>query len=360
MITLIYPFRNRDLKRVRHSLDSLVAQTESGFEVVFVNYGSTEAVSEALEKLLAEYAFVTYVYHPAMHQLWSKCLALNSVIKTLPGGYCFIADVDLIFSPDFISIANRLVKAQKLVYFQVGFLNETESESPKQFSAYKIHFKSEAGATGLSLFPVKALQEVGGFDEFFHFWGAEDTDLHNRLQLAGYQIEFYNREILMLHQWHPSYRSQEQNKLSVLPRLSNIVRLNHAHLHHNLTNKITHPNVEVWGKTVTKEQVEKLESHPETRQMTNKKEAVDHFLFVELPQARQGVVSVCFSEDSFQKTTKYTLKKWLGKSVPEYYTLKEINDKLLLHLISFYRDFPYMYKVSDDLKTICFRMIKEF
>ncbi|PJB12683.1 MAG: glycosyl transferase [Flavobacteriales bacterium CG_4_9_14_3_um_filter_40_17] len=360
MITVIYPYRNRDLKRVRHSLDSLVAQTESGFEVVFVNYGSTHAVSEALEKLLAEYSFVKYVYHPTMHQLWSKCVALNSIIKTLPGGYCFIADVDLIFSPDFIFTANQLLKAQKLVYFQVGFLSQNESKNQKQFSAYKIRFKSEAGATGLSLFPLKALQEVGGFDEFFHFWGAEDTDLHNRLALAGYQIEFYNQQILMLHQWHPSYRSLEQNRLTVSPRLSNVARLNHQHLQHNLIHKIIHPNTENWGKVVTKKQTEKLENYPETLELSNKKEVIDHFLFVALPNHKDGILSVSFSEDVFKNTLKYKLKKWLGKPVPHYYSLKEINDKLLLHLISFYKDFPYKYKVSDDLKTISFRVMKEF
>ena len=121
MITVIYPYRNRDLKRVRHSLDSLVAQTESGFEVVFVNYGSTHAVSEALEKLLAEYSFVKYVYHPTMHQLWSKCVALNSIIKTLPGGYCFIADVDLIFSPDLFSQPTSSSKHKNSCTFKSDF-----------------------------------------------------------------------------------------------------------------------------------------------------------------------------------------------------------------------------------------------
>jgi len=360
MITLIYPFRNRDIQRVQRSLDSLVAQTESGFEVVFVNYGSSAVVSEAIEKLLAEYNFVKYIHHPTQLQLWSKCIALNNVIRNLKSDYCFIADVDLIFSPQFISTAHQFVQSGKTIYFQVGFLNKTESENQKQFSEYKIHFKSEAGATGLSLFPLKALQEVGGFDEFFHFWGAEDTDLHNRLPLAGYQIEFYNREILMLHQWHPSYRSLEQNKLTVSPRLSNVARLNHQHLQHNLTHKIMHPNAENWGKVVTKKQTEKLENYPETLQLSNKKEVVDHFLFVALPNHKGGILSVSFSEDAFKNTLKYKLKKWLGKPVPQYYSLKEINDVLLLHLISFYRDFPYMYKVSDDLKTIRFRMIREF
>lgn len=347
------------MQRVRRSLDSLQAQSETDFEVVFVNYVSSESANTNLEKLLRGYPFVKYIKHPTQHQLWSKCTALNSVVRSLKEGHCFIADIDMIFSPHFISTAKTLVDTSKIHYFQVGFLNQYESGNQRQFSDYNIHFKSESGATGLSLFPLKALHEVGGFDEFFHFWGSEDTDLHNRLQLAGYEVAFYDKELLMLHQWHPSYRSLEQNRLTVSPRLSNVARLNQAHLNYNLAKKIIRPNAENWGKVVTKKQTEKLENYPETLQLSNKKEVVDHFLFVALPKVGKGVLSVRFSEDPFRHTAKYKLKKWLGKSVPEYYSLKEINDALLLHIISFYRDFPYHFKISNDLKSITFKIIKD-
>ncbi len=360
MITVIYPYRNRDMQRVQRSLDSLQAQSETGFEVVFVNYGSSGLVNANLEELLRGYPFVKYIKHPAQHQLWSKCTALNSIVRSLKEGHCFIADIDMIFSPHFMSTVKTLADASKIHYFQVGFLGQNEPGGQKQFSSYKIRFKSEAGATGLSLFPVKALHEVGGFDEFFHFWGSEDTDLHNRLKLAGYDVVFYDKELLMLHQWHPTYRSQEENRLTVLPRLSNAVRLNQAHLNFNLAKKIIRPNAGNWGKTVREEDAKSLEDCQEMMQLSNRKEVVDHFLFVELPKVGKGVLSVRFSEDPFQHTAKYRLKKWLGKSVPEYYTLKEINDALLLHIISFYRDFPYYYKVSDDLKSIGFKILKDF
>lgn len=357
MITVIYPFRNRDLQRVRNSLDSLVAQSDFGFKVIFVNYGSTEIVSVGLENLLADYSFVEYVKHPTQHQLWSKSIALNSVIKKLKGGYCFVADVDLIFSPDFMSVAKQIEQAQQLVYFQVGFLDKTESKKNVAFSDYRMHFKSESGATGLSLLSVDALQKVGGFDEFFHFWGAEDTDLHNRLTMAGYDIKFYDKEVLLLHQWHPSYRSEEQNKLTVLPRLSGVVRLNHEHLKHNLAHHIIHPNSENWGNLPTASEVEKIEKSTDIQVLTNRKEVIDHFLFVHWPQFSGGVLAVRFEEDVFQHAFKYKLKKILGKSVPEYYSLKEINDQLLLHLISFHRNKPYAYQVDLQKKCISFWII---
>ena len=48
----------------------------------------------------------------------------------------------------------------------------------------------------------------------------------------------------------------------------------------------------------------------------------------------------------------------LGKKVPKFYSLKEINDALLIHLVSFFHQYPYTYKVSDDLKNIEFKIKK--
>ena len=93
-------------------------------------------------------------------------------------------------------------------------------------------------------------------------------------------------------------------------------------------------------------------------EVLNNKEAIDHFLFFELPNFSAGILNVNFLEDKFQTTIKYKVKKIIGKTVPEYYSLKEINDKLLLHLISFYNGCNYSYRISDDLKTINLKIQK--
>ena len=93
--------------------------------------------------------------------------------------------------------------------------------------------------------------------------------------------------------------------------------------------------------------------------INNTKEKVTHFLFVELPQFQNGILSVHFVEDSFQNSLKYKIKKTVGKKVPNYYSLKEINDMLLLHIISFYHQLPYTFKISADLKSISFKIKKQ-
>ncbi|MDP2060793.1 MAG: galactosyltransferase-related protein, partial [Flavobacteriaceae bacterium] len=228
MLTILYVYKDKDCVRLEHSLQSLKHQTFDDFKVILVDYGSNKKFSDELQKTIKKFNFVKVISSYNSNQIWSRAKALNIGIKALDisTDYVFTADIDMIFSENFVEKLTSLKKDNLAFFFKVGFLNQEESSCAKSFKDYKVSFASDVGAQGLSLFPLKALQEVGGFDEFFHFWGAEDTDLHNRLALAGYQIEFYNREILMLHQWHPSYRSLEQNRLTLSPRLSNIARLN--------------------------------------------------------------------------------------------------------------------------------------
>ena len=56
----------------------------------------------------------------------------------------------------------------------MGFLSEEERNKNKYFEDYIIKFLSSHEETSLSLLPSEKLKEIQGFDEFFHFWGAED------------------------------------------------------------------------------------------------------------------------------------------------------------------------------------------
>jgi len=352
LLTLIFPYRNRDLKRLKNSLDSLKKQSVSGFEVFFVDYGSDKEIAETSEKLCRNYEFVIYNYYPTQFQPWNKSRALNSVIKNLEREFCFVADVDMIFHHEFVEKAIKLQADNKTVYFQVGFLEPYKILENKEFGDYKYNRKSTDEATGLSMFPLKVLKELRGFDEFYHFWGAEDTDMHVRIKNAGYEVEFYDEEVLMLHQWHPSYRSSESRELNKELQLGGIVQLNHQHLKHAIQYKTTKANQENWGECITKEELNELEKAPVNFVLDNEQRKIDHLLFVVMPEAKNEILKITIRKDPFQNSPKFRAKKLLRKKIPKYYSLKEINDKILLHLISFYRSKAYIFKISDDLKSI--------
>lgn len=358
MLTILYPYRNREPERVKRSLDSLLQQTNFNFKVVFVDYGSNEALASAIKQLLSGYSFATYVYNFSEFQPWSRAKALNVGLRNSTTDYVFTADVDMIFSPTFITKLYELKDPLKAYYFKVGFLNEQESKANKVFENYTVDFSTGVGAQGLSFFSLKKLEAVNGYDEFLHFWGAEDIDIHNRLEKTGIESIFYSQEILLLHQWHKSYRKAEKPTLTKDLQLTNIVKINHQQLILNKRSEKVQVNNDKWGEAISKSDFEELLQHRKEQLLFNKVEVITNFLFSELPNIQNEIVNVRFVKDSFKGSIKYKIKKLLGKNVPKYYSLKEINDMILLHIISFYHTYPYTYEITDDLKGITFKIKK--
>ena len=357
MITLIFPYRNRNLKRIENSFNSLKEQTSANFEVEFVDYGSDVETAGKVRSLCERFSFVNYSYHYTQYQPWNKSRALNSVIKNLETEYCFVADVDLIFHPQFIEKASRLQEGDRSVYFQVGFL-PAGVEQAKSFFITGDYRKSTREATGLSMFPVKVLKELRGFDEFYHFWGAEDTDMHVRIKNAGYEIEYYDKEVLLLHQWHPSYRSKEKETLTDDLQIAGIVQLNHQYLKNVINNKKTRANPKSWGEVMKGVQQQTLLELPVSIFLDNDRKKIDELLYGQIAQMQNGYIKVQIKKISFSHSLQWGLKRIAGRKIPEFYSLKETNDLVLLHLISFYRDMPYIFQVDKETGTIVIGIIK--
>jgi glycosyltransferase involved in cell wall biosynthesis len=355
MTTIIYPYRNRELSRIKRSLDSLEDQSCQDFRVLFIDYGSDEDISFRVQELISQYTFVRYEYLYTKQQPWSKCKALNYAIKKLDTGYCFVADVDMIFHPNFIELLMQKCHPNTVTYFKVGFLSKAESSKSLSFQDYKIKFYSSREATGMSLFPVEKLVEVHGFDEFFHFWGAEDTDLHNRLKNGSCEISYYDEKTMLLHQWHPNYRKRETKKLNTELQLTGVVELNHLHLLHNLKHKKTKVNINSWGICMAKTDYEFLKNAPVVL-IDTQKNNIDYFLFNELAGSKDQIIAVQIKKSPIVEPIKYRIKRFLGKKTVIYYDLKTINDLLLQQIISYYHLKPYFFEIADDLESVIFKI----
>ncbi|MEO4006304.1 galactosyltransferase-related protein [Flavobacterium sp. CAU 1735] len=358
MITVIYPYRNRDLERVRRSLDSLQIQTDIRFKVVLVDYGSDQITARAVQELAKQYAFVEYHYLFTTDQPWSRSIALNYAIRKADTDYCFMADIDMIFAPDFMAFANQHARLDEGMYFPVGFLSEAESTRKKSFDQYVLKFSSSSEAAGMSLFPTAKLHQIRGYDQFFHFWGSEDNDIHNRLKQLGCPIRFCDDKIRMLHQWHPNFRQTESALLKQELQLSGVAELNQEHFRFNQQRQFTTVNSENWGIVIDEKDYNFLRELP-VQKITNRKSAIDHLIFGQLPQLKDGeTLSVCIEEEPLYNSFKYKLKKILGKKVPDYYTLKESNDLLLRHIVTQYAHLPYTYRIRENLSGIEFKIKK--
>jgi hypothetical protein len=306
-----------------------------------VDYGSNQNYSQSLKKLASNYSFIELIFCPVEGQLWNKSRAINIALKISKTPYFLVADVDLVFHRDFIEIITKKA-SPNVIYFMCGFLSEKESLIPKKYEDYKVDFLGGEEVTGITLFPADRLKEVNGYDEFYHGWGAEDTDIHFRIKETGLNIEFYNNEVLVKHQWHPKeYRS----KLSSNPLHSNLERLNYYYLGLTRKNKRSKVNLEFdWGQIPKEKEYKKLMQSNNQIISINPIDYKFFALLAQLKNYQSEVVRITIKDVHYSKKCKQLFKRILNKKYLNYMDMEKVNNLLLEEIIKYYRNNPYIYK----------------
>lgn len=354
-ITIIYANRNRNLKKIEASLNSLRSQNSADFEVVFVDYGSESELVFQLQELLMMYGFVKFYSLEVPQLLWNKSKALNFGIKQATSPYIFIADVDLIFHPNLVKLFDKLAHPANFFLFKLGYLDKTESE--KLYKNYRFADLKPVrigSVNGMILAPIKALLKVNGLDEFFHFYGAEDEDLFARLENAGYNKEMVDHEYFY-HNWHQSFSGSEDELLTGNPRVKNIMRINQRQFQRNRERRLIKPlRKQGMGNIISKEESLLLQNPDRKIRISNILAQVEHFLREELPSYEGEVIEAKFIEDPYYHSLKHKAKKMLNKQTQLYCSMKDVNDMVLKEILFLYRDHNYSFQISEDLKSIKF------
>ncbi|CAH8295289.1 GT2 family glycosyltransferase [Mariniflexile fucanivorans] len=345
LITIVLTYRDRERSIVTKCLESLKNQTNKEFEVVLVDYGSKAAIDE----LVLAYTFVKLIKCKTEQQLWCKSRAINIVLKNCKTPYFFVGDMDMIYHPNFIETLQQLKQKQEAIYFQVGFLNGTESKKDVSFHDYSINFKSYEDATGMTFFKTEALKSIHGYDEFYNGWGGEDTDVHVRLKNAGYKVNFYTEKVLMLHQWHPKHYRIASDIMPFHPKLEQI---NHQYLEFTRQTNKTKANLNFdWGIYNESDYVT-LENADFNFSLTNKEAEVKSFISNVLLAEKDKVIKVSITLDADYKSIKQTTKKLLQKKTISFLEMFAINKLLLECIINNLRDCAYQYQYNSNKQTI--------
>ena len=343
MITIVLTYRNRELRIAKNCLDSLANQSEKAFEVILVDYGSNPDFAKEIKSVVSNYSFIKFISCPTSGQLWSKCRSINMALKQTTTPYFMVGDIDLIFHPDFIKIANSKA-SNNVLYFKYGFLSKEESLLEKEFEDYQVDFFGGKEVTGTTLFPTEELKSVNGYDEFYHGWGAEDTDIHIRLENLGLNIEFYDEQALVKHQWHPkAYRSKD----STSPYHSTLERVNHNYMYMTQANSRTIVNLtNEWGKIPVESDYLKLTKSPDfTFNITNNE--LDFVaLLGQFKNFKNEVVEIEINDVDLKSKLKQQLKKRLKKKYFNHVNMETANNLLLEEIIKNYRNQPYIYKFN--------------
>jgi glycosyltransferase involved in cell wall biosynthesis len=355
MVTIVYAFRNRDVLRVKASLDSLRQQTNTDFKVVFVDYGSELILSEDIQRLVEKYDFAKYFYVGHTGLLWNKSKAINFGIKNASTDFILISDIDIVYPSETIDFLQDFKQEDKFFLFKIGYLTKEGTRQYYETLDFKTCKVKHFGYTfGVGLFSKKALVTVGGLDDFFHFYGSEDEDLNQRLIASGYcQIKLDS--LLVYHLWHVAYNSYDDSILSKIPRLYNIKRINQQHFTFHLKSMTkAHENNVLFGTVVEKEEYEQLLQPTRAFELPNIHAIVHHFIHVQLPLFENEIIKITIQEGIYYRSLKHRLKKLLKRQTQPYISIKQVNDLLLTEILYRYKHHNYAYEISDDLKTITF------
>ncbi|MDP5200680.1 glycosyltransferase family 2 protein [Flavobacterium sp. DG2-3] len=348
MISIVLTNRDRDLRIVERSLASLDIQSDKDFKVFLVDYGSKVDYIDKLKELTKAFIFVELIVCPVQGQLWNKSRAINIALKKTKSPYFLVGDIDLMFHPDFIEISKGLVNNKKIYYFQYGFLSPEESKEGKDFDDYKVDFLGNDEVTGTTLFPTDVLMSVNGYDEFYHGWGAEDTDIHLRLKNAGLSVIFIDEKLLVKHQWHPkAYRSKNSSN----PFHSTLERINHSYMHFSNASRRTKLNLQnEWGIIPLESDYNELVNNKADFQFILDSEEVKlSAILMQLSNFENVTVEITINKIPFKEKLKENIKKLFGKKSKKYLEPQIINDRILEIIVSFYRNNSYQY--SFDTTT---------
>ena len=117
--------------------------------------------------------------------------------------YVMTTDVDIAFPPEFLEIVMRNVGTERVLYCYPHYLPQA-FEDWDHLSAYvgKLMVGNTNARGGCQVIPCEIFFQLGGFDEYYQYWGIEDRDFYRRLKSSGLQELWLNDQTHIFHQWH--------------------------------------------------------------------------------------------------------------------------------------------------------------
>ena len=338
-LTIVIPNRNRSIRTIKRSVSSIVSQLSSNCKLVIVDYGSALNYQAELEKLVNTTLNLELLLCPTQGQLWNKSRCINMVLKSCITSHFMVCDMDLIWHPEFIKKNITHFSSTETSYYTVGFMTKNESEKENEFQEYAVKFQTNKEATGISVFPTKQLLEINGFDEFYHGWGSEDTDVHVRLKNAGYEVRFRESELYFKHQHHDkAYRSV----YSKYPFHSHQERVNASYLKQAIKSKRVRANNRFkMGIMPLKLDYLNLEMI-EIQSYQHDIKGILHYCL-----EKSGLFELrvnCKVEFSLKRTLKNNVKT----DIPKRLKITQANDLILEWVITNARHCSYFYEIKND------------
>ncbi len=340
-VTIIYCFKDREVERVKRSVDSLANQSNKNFQIHFIDYGSEQGLANEIQSYLGHFENISYYYSHSEGLPWNRSHALNIGVRLAKTPYIFTADIDLVFAPNFVEHLLHLTNEEDAVFMPCYLTHEKFSDWDNIFD-YRNFPKTTVQGKGLSLIKKELLEEIHGYDEFYNFWGREDNDLYKRLELLGVAPKFIDEPCLMYHQWHPL----TQNSQQTLPLKWNEYMKNYFMAHDSMIR-----NEAGWGKLLSIEDrpAYKYRKEMELEKVNFSQIANDRMLFLDTllhnKFSSSDKIALSVEANNLRRFAQSTSGKLINKANG---LLARISDHI--QIISTNRDLYYsVYDIRDKI-----------
>ena len=223
-------------KALKLCLESLAVQTDSDFEIIIADDGSTQNTGQLIAQMQATLPLsISHLWQE--DQGFRKTKILNQAIAAAHGNYLVFLDGDCIVQPDFIARHRALAQKGYLVTGSRILLNETLTQELLTWPQWSIaRFKDNLIGKRLhgginKYWPLiiklgdgtwrnykkfvwrrikgcnmacwkSDAEAIGGFDETMTGWGHEDADFVFRLQHHGVRRKSGSWSTEVLHLFH--------------------------------------------------------------------------------------------------------------------------------------------------------------
>jgi len=177
---------------IRKTIESIIMQDypHELMEVIFVDDGSTDDTLSIIKEYVSKIDLNVKIFH---HEWKGLGPSRNVVVKNASGKYVVWVDGDIILPPNYVTNMVKFMEKNPNVAIAGGAYGMLNQKSLVAFFdnieyvAYRLRSGSNLPGTGGAIYLVKAIKDIGGFDEKIKGSG-EDIDIAFRVKSAGWYV----------------------------------------------------------------------------------------------------------------------------------------------------------------------------